>query len=54
LSKKILAIIASPTRDEGYTFRSTQALEEQLQARGSIDFEYVFLADRPFSTVRGT
>jgi multimeric flavodoxin WrbA len=53
LSKKILAIIASPTRDEGYTFRSAQALEEQLQARGSIDFEYVFLADRPFSPCQG-
>ena len=53
MNKRILAIIASPTRDAGYTFKSAQALEEQLQARGPVDFEYVFLADRPFSPCQG-
>jgi len=51
--KRILAIIGSPTRDTGYTFRSAQVLERQLRARADVDFEYVFLVDRPFSTCQG-
>jgi len=51
--KRILAIIGSPTRDTGYTFRSVQALEQQLRAREDVDFDYIFLTDRPFSACQG-
>lgn len=49
----MLAIIASPTRDRGYTFKSVKAVEASMRASGDIEFDYVFLADRPFSTCQG-
>lgn len=53
MNRKILAIVASPTRDAGYTFRSVRVLEDRMRTAGNIDFEYMFLADRPFSTCQG-
>ena len=49
MNKKILAIVASPTRDHGYTYRSVQVIETALSRHDDTDIEYVHLVDRPFS-----
>jgi len=41
----ILAIIGTPTGDEGYTTKTVQALEQALQRQADVQVDYVYLAD---------
>ncbi len=42
---RILAIVGTPTKDQGYTMRSVVALERSLRQIADIEFEYLFLED---------
>lgn len=50
---KILAIIGTPTKTEGYTTRTVAALETSLHAKASVEFEYLYLEDLNLSRCQG-
>ena len=53
MSKKILTIIGTPTREEGYTTKTVQALADSIQQQSSCDIEYLYLADLQLGGCRG-
>jgi len=49
---RILAIIGSP-RKKGNTYNMVRRLEDDLRARGELEFEYVFLKDENLELCQG-
>ena len=50
---KILAIIGTPTAQDGYTTQSVQALEKAFHGRRNVEFEYIYLAEVQLSGCQG-
>jgi multimeric flavodoxin WrbA len=53
MTHKILAIIATPTRDEGYTYKTVRALEESILEQSAAEVEYLYLADLQLGGCQG-
>lgn len=50
---KVLAIIGTPTKEEGYTTQTVELLEQSLKKKCATQFEYLFLEDQNLSRCRG-
>ncbi len=50
---KILAIIGTPTRDQGLTWRAVQALQQSLQSRSAAEVAYLYLEDAGLTSCQG-
>lgn len=50
---KILAVIGTPTREEGYTTKTVRALEQSLVQQAGAEVDYVYLADLQLSGCQG-
>jgi multimeric flavodoxin WrbA len=50
---KILAIVGTPTKEDGYTTKTVAELEKSFLAKGATAFDYVFLEDARLSGCQG-
>jgi multimeric flavodoxin WrbA len=50
---KILAIIGTPTKEEGYTTKTVAELESSFSSRRAVEFDYIFLKDANLSGCEG-
>ena len=50
---KILAIVATPTKQDGHTTETIAALEKSFRKQGETEFSYIFLEDANLSGCRG-
>ena len=53
MGKNILAIIGTPTREQGYTTKTVQALAKAVDERGDARVEYLYLGDRQLAGCQG-
>ena len=40
---RVLAIIGTPTKEEGFTTRTVEVLEQSLRSKAEIRYEYLYL-----------
>ena len=50
---RVLAIIGTPTKEEGFTTRTVEVLEQSLRSKAEIRYEYLYLEDRNLSRCQG-
>jgi multimeric flavodoxin WrbA len=50
---KILAIIGTPTRQDGYTTKTVEVLEQSFLKQRKVEFDYIYLEDTNLSRCQG-
>ena len=50
---RILAIIGTPTKEDGYTTKTVAEIEKSFQSKRAVEFNYIFLKDARLSGCEG-